>query len=93
MPNSKVHYYGYLFRPPMPGAQPRNGLKDMYEKEVTLPCGRSLWGYAIYNRRLTETEKADYELIEIKLIGGSADGSLLAEITGTSKYSNMDSCE
>ena len=43
--------------------------------------------------KLTETEKADYELIEIKLIGGSADGSLLAEITGTSKYGNMDSCE
>lgn len=93
MKNDKLYYYGYLFRPPMPGSQPRNGLRDLYEQEVSLPCGRSLWGYAVYNRRLTEVEKSDYELIEIKLIGGSADGSLLAEITGNSQNGSMDSCE
>lgn len=79
---SEQYYYGYLFRPPMPGAQPREGLNVLYCDDVQLPCGRSLWGYAIYDRKLTEKEKADYELIELVKVWRGSDGRLQAEISG-----------
>ena len=61
----KLYYYGMLFRPPMPGAQPRDGLYAMYDAEMTVR-GRKLWGYVVYERELTKAEIEQYELLELK---------------------------
>ena len=60
-----VYYYGYLYRPPMPGAQPREGLNVTYEKRFTA-SGIGMWGYAVYERELTPEECWRYELARIK---------------------------
>lgn len=56
--------YLFLYRPPMPGAMPREGLQEVGYDEETMN-GRHTWGWAVYNRRLTEKEINDYELFEV----------------------------
>ena len=60
-----LYYYGYLYRPPMPGAQPKKGLVDAREKDFEVG-GKHLGGYAVYNRPLTWAEMRQYELIIIE---------------------------
>ena len=54
--------YALLMRPPVPGAVPRDGLLETKEIEGTAPSGHHAWGWAEYNRFLSEREKADYDL-------------------------------
>lgn len=62
-PHAKiVARYALLMRPPMPGAMPREGLMECREISGTTPGGHHAWGWAEYNRRLTEKEISDYEL-------------------------------
>ena len=60
----KVYRYYCRFRPPMPGAIPRKGLVEVasFDGPQTLD-GIRTWGYAEYNRELTDREIADYELV------------------------------
>lgn len=63
----KVYRYYCRFRPPMPGAIPREGLVNIasfdYPQEFTGKKGRvGCWGWAEYSRPLTEKEIHDYEL-------------------------------
>lgn len=59
----KVYRYYCLHRPPTPGAIPRNGLVRIedfdYKKSFN---GISMWGWADYNRPLTDKEIYEYEL-------------------------------
>lgn len=57
-----VARYAFLMRPPMPGAMPREGLIECMEIRGSAPSGHSAWGWADYNRRLTDKEINDYEL-------------------------------
>jgi hypothetical protein len=52
-------------RPPQPGAIPRNGLQEIHDGEFVAPSGHHAWGWAEYNRRLTDAEISGYELEEI----------------------------
>ena len=54
--------YATLMRPPGPGAIPHNGLVEMKEISGTAPSGHHAWGWADYNRYLTDQEIRDYEL-------------------------------
>lgn len=54
--------YALLMRPPMPGAVPRNGLIECQEIRGVTPSGRAAWGWAEYNRLLSDQEIASYEL-------------------------------
>ena len=49
-------------RPPMPGSIPREGLIEIKDIEGTTPKNHHAWGWAEYNRYLTEQEIKDYEL-------------------------------
>ena len=61
---TKYYYYGYPFRPPMPGAQPNDGL--ILTKDIELVIrGKRLWGFAAYTRKLTDEEVEQYELMEV----------------------------
>ena len=44
-----MYYYGFPFRPPMPGAQPNDGLVITKEIELVVR-GKRLWGFAAYTR-------------------------------------------
>ena len=59
----KVYRYYCQYRPPMPGAIPRDGLVNIasfdYKQSYN---GVGCWGWAEYNRPLTENEIGDYEL-------------------------------
>ena len=57
--------YATLMRPPQPGAIPRIGLQEIHECEFFAPSGHHAWGWAEYNRRLTDEEISEYELEEI----------------------------
>lgn len=58
----QVFRYATLFREPGPGAVPCDGLICCgYTREET-PLGRLAWGWADYERKLTEKEVSDYEL-------------------------------
>lgn len=61
---TKFHYYGFLYRPPMPGAQPNDGLVITKEIEMVIR-GKRLWGFAAYTRKLTAEEVVQYELMEV----------------------------
>lgn len=63
----KVYRYYCPFRPPMPGAIPRRGLVRACEYD-NKQCigGVGAWGFAEYDRQLTEKEVSDYELVEGK---------------------------
>ena len=60
-----LYYYGYILRPPMPGAQPRDGLNSTWDAEGLVYKGLRLWGYAVYTRPLTKEEQQHYSMIEI----------------------------
>ena len=60
--------YALLMRPPAPGAMPRDGLLEAKETEGTAPSGHHAWGWAEYNRLLSEKEKMDYDLEYISMI-------------------------
>ena len=60
------YYYVYLFRPPMPGAQPLDGLIETRDADDLEVRGRKQWGYAVYDRELTDKEITQYELMRIK---------------------------
>lgn len=58
----QVFRYATLFREPGPGAVPWDGLICCgYTREKT-PLGRLAWGWADYNRKLTDKEISEYEL-------------------------------
>lgn len=59
-----MYYYGYPFRPPMPGAQPNDGLVITKEIELVVR-GKRLWGFAAYTRELSEVEQKQYELMPV----------------------------
>lgn len=54
--------YALLMRPPMPGAIPRDGLLETKCIEGYTPSGHHAWGWAEYNRFLTDDEIRQYEL-------------------------------
>lgn len=60
----KVYRYYCQFRPPMPGAIPRDGLVNIGDYDYPQSFdGISAWGFAEYNRPLTDKEISDYELV------------------------------
>ena len=65
---SKTVWRYYMpFRPPMPGAQPREGLDRVCSFDWPQSFdGVSAWGYAEYTRPLTDKEIRDYELVGSK---------------------------
>ena len=59
----KVYRYYCKFRPPMPGAIPRDGLVSTSDYDWPQSFdGVSAWGIAEYSRPLTDQEISDYEL-------------------------------
>lgn len=63
-----VYRYYCPFRPPMPGAIPRQGLDRVgcYDEKQNVGNGISAWGYAEYFRELTPEEVYQYELVPSK---------------------------
>lgn len=60
----KVYRYYCKNRPPMPGSIPRDGLKNIADFDYPQSFnGIGAWGWAEYNRELTDKETTDYELI------------------------------
>lgn len=63
----KVYRYYCRFRPPMPGAIPREGLEHVASFDYPQSFnGVGCWGWAEYRRPLTDKEINDYELVESK---------------------------
>lgn len=58
-----VYRYACPERPPMPGTVPREMIGISSEEQTI--NGRNVWGIVDYNRKLTEKEVYDYELIEL----------------------------
>ena len=56
--------YLLLMRPPTPGAIPIGGLLECIEEEGTSPSGHHTWGWAVYNRKLSNQEICNWELEE-----------------------------
>ena len=58
--------YWTMQRPPMLGAIPKDGLIETYafpERQKVMELGgREAWGYALYDRELSEKELSDYEM-------------------------------
>ena len=54
--------YALLMRPPAPGAIPRDGLLEVGDDCEKAPSGHRAWGWAEYNRVLSEKEKEEYDL-------------------------------
>ena len=64
MKTATYRYY-CLYRPPMPGAIPRKGLVDIHEYDTKQNLGTfPAWGYADYDRKLSDDEVRNYELKE-----------------------------
>lgn len=61
---TKYRYYCRM-RPPMPGSIPRGviGLEDFGERRHVYEAGCEAWGWVEYERKLTEREIYDYELV------------------------------
>lgn len=59
-----VYRYYCKYRPPMPGAIPRQGLDRVgcYDAKQNICNDISAWGYAEYNRPLADDEVYQYEL-------------------------------
>lgn len=73
----KVYRYYTRFRPPMPGAIPREGLVLVHGyDDRQLVDGVSAWGYVEYDRPLTEKEVRDYELAAASKNPLESDGGL-----------------
>ena len=60
----KKFRYLLLMRPPCPGAIPIDGLLECREELGIAPSGHQTWGYAIYNRKLSDQEVYNWELEE-----------------------------
>ena len=59
----KVYRYYCQFRPPMPGAIPRDGLENIADFDYPQSFnGISAWGWAEYSRPLSDDEIYHYEL-------------------------------
>lgn len=54
--------YACRMRPPGPGALPRRGLTETKGGHFTAPSGHFAWGWAEYDRELTDEETEEYEL-------------------------------
>ena len=54
--------YLFLLRPPTPGAMPKNGLKEIGFDEGFAPSGHHYWGWAEYDRELSEEDVEYYDL-------------------------------
>ena len=63
-----MHRYYLTQRPPGLGCQPNDfiGVEWFVGKIFVPVIGREAWGYVEYDRRLTEQEIRDYELVEKK---------------------------
>lgn len=59
-----LYRYDLLMRPPTPGAIPIAGLVECREEVGISPSGHHTWGYAIYNRKLSDQEVYNWELEE-----------------------------
>lgn len=58
-----VYRYYCQYRPPMPGAIPREGLVNVAEYDYPQSFnGIRAWGYVEYDRKLTDKEVYSYEL-------------------------------
>lgn len=59
----KVYRYYCRLRPPMPGSIPKNGLVRTADFDWPQSFdGVGVWGWAEYNRELSEKEISDHEL-------------------------------
>lgn len=59
----KVYRYYCRFRPPMPGAIPKQGLVNLTSFDYRQSYdGIECWGWVEYDRELTKDEINDYEL-------------------------------
>ena len=56
------HRYALIMRPPGPGALPGRGLARAKGEHFYAPSGHFAWGWAEYDRDLTDEEISDYEL-------------------------------
>lgn len=54
--------YATLLRAPGPGAVPREGLLECGYTEGYTPAGHHTWGWAEYNRKLTDEELNHYDM-------------------------------
>ena len=57
-----LYEYACMYRPPSPGAIPRDGLVEVNHNRQAVVRGRGIWGSATYDRELTAKETNDYEL-------------------------------
>lgn len=70
----QVFRYATLLREPGPGAVPKNGLICCGYTKGNTPKGRFAWGWADYERKLTDEEVSQYELeyiYNLKIAEGS----------------------
>lgn len=61
-----LYKYYMLHRPVGIGAQPMNGFVDFenYEQKTFIgEIGREAWGSVLYNRKLTDAEVKNYEMM------------------------------
>ena len=62
------HTYMTLFRPPMPGAIPKENLLEVESFDERKPCGGKMaWGTATYSKPLTDKQISDYELAPLEI--------------------------
>ena len=64
----KTYTYFMTQRPPMPGAMPKNGLSDIHEydgQDYISEIGRKAYARLEYNRKLSDQEVRDYELVPL----------------------------
>lgn len=62
----RLYRYFLPYRPPMPGAMPKEGIVEMFaqdQRQKMNGCDRPVWGWVQYDRKLTDKEVSDYELI------------------------------
>ena len=61
-----LHQYFCIMRPPAPGAIPAGAQSVMdFEQRAFIPeIQREAWGYALYDRQLTDDEIWEYDLVE-----------------------------
>lgn len=62
------YVYAMLERPPMPGAQPREGLLSINAFDGTVVIDgqeRNIWGLVEYDRKLSDYEREHYSMVLI----------------------------
>lgn len=65
MPTKTYRYYS-IMRPVSIGTYPKSGAVSIFNFDAKQPVeeiGRSAWGYIDYDRKLTEKEAQDFELV------------------------------